>query len=151
MDYLRRKSHTYESRVDILLAEYQVCAGRADFHTNLIWSWGAALVGINAAGVGILAQADEYFAGRFLLVVLLAAAASFLMLWWNLAADRWHVIIRVSYERLQDIEKLLGMKHNLYIDIHNQDSIPCDQPNHHLQKRLRKSSSQMTCPTFLNQ
>lgn len=137
MDYLDKKAQSRVSRISVLMAEYQVCATRADFHTNLIWSWGAALVGVNAAGVGLLAQADKYSEGRFASVVLLAAAGSFLIWWWNLAADRWHVIIRVSYVRLQDIEALLGMRHNTYIDIHNQLPIPAGLPNADLQRRLR--------------
>lgn len=138
MSYLDKKLRRRADQMTALLTEYQVCASRADFCTQLIWMWGTALVGINAAGVGLLAQVDKYSEGRYALVALLAAAASFLVWWWNLAADRWHVIIRVSYFRLQEIETVLGMEHNKYIFLHDQKLLETGKPDAELQMQLRK-------------
>ncbi len=141
MSYIARRNKLRESKVDALLVEYQVCATRADFHTQLIWTWASAMLGINAAGVGLLAQADKYSEGRFVLVSLLAAAATFLVWWWNLAADRWHVIIRVIYVRLDEIESHLGMRHNGYITLRNSTTFDWDHPDAKIQQLLREKTN----------
>lgn len=132
---VERENQEKSNTRSALQSEYEVCSTRADALTNLIWTWGTALVGLNAAGIGILADSDEAPDPRFLLVVAAATAGTFLITWWNFAADRWHVIIRISYERLKDIECQLGMAHNLYISEHDEDGPPAE-----LRKRLRSAT-----------
>lgn len=138
-----RPDQARQAELSVKLAEYQVGSTRADFHTNLIWTWAIAIVGFNAAGVGILAQA-EHFQGRFLLVSLLAAAATFLVLWWNLAADRWHVLIRTWYVRLQEIEADLGMQLNRYVGMRDGPDLPREHSDADTQADLRRATGHPT-------
>lgn len=140
MNYRIRRAQARQAEVSVKIAEYQVGSTRADFHTQLIWTWATTLVGVNAAGVGLLAQTDKYFEGRFLLVSLLAAAATFLVLWWNLAADRWHVLIRAWYVRLQEIEADLGMHLNRYVGMRDGPTLPEDHPDADTQALLREQT-----------
>jgi hypothetical protein len=134
-----RLNQARQAELSVKLAEYQVGSTRADFHTNLIWTWAIAIVGFNAAGVGILAQA-EHFQDRFLLVSLLAAAATFLVSWWNLAADRWHVLIHVWYVRLQEIETDLGMHLNRHIGVRDRDALSTNDSDAIIRTRLRNET-----------
>lgn len=137
MTYITRRNQLRQARLSARLAEYQIGTTRADFHTQLIWTWATAILGINAAGVGLLAHADKYSEGRFLLVSLLAAAASFLVWWWNLASDRWHVIIRTMYVRLHEIESDQGMRLHRSIDLRDRPTLPQDHPEAAIQTRIR--------------
>lgn len=48
MSYIARRNKLRESKVDALLVEYQVCAStRADFHTQLIWTWASAMLPVS--------------------------------------------------------------------------------------------------------
>lgn len=134
-----RRKQTRQDRLSVLLTEYQVGTTRADFHTQLIWTWATALIGVNAAGIGLLTQMGKYSEGRFFLISLLAAAASFLVWWWNLAANRWHVLIRMMYMRLHQIEESLGMGLNRSIRLHD-ESLPPGHPDMEIQKHLRNQT-----------
>jgi hypothetical protein len=128
-------------RQDILIREYDICARRADFHTNLIWTWGTLLVSANGAALALLHNRtqpvmplDAYFA--FLIVGWAGSAAIW---WWHAACNRWHEIIVLQYERMNDIESECGLGGNRYIRVHDNP----DAVDKALQVRLRRATGRI--------
>jgi hypothetical protein len=110
-----------ELRRDTILKEYDICARRADFNTGLIWTWATLLVSVNGAALGFLHRGSAPIPvfDSYLSFMYIGFAGSSVVCWWIAASNRWHEIIRILYERMDDIEAECGMAGNHNIKVHD--------------------------------
>jgi len=105
------------TRVEILLKEYELCTNDANHLEEAIWTTAGILFTASIAGIGVLggtvpANPKPY---DYLLRITLSML-SIIFLWsWKVIASRWYSIQRMMYYRIVEIEEELEMYKERYV------------------------------------
>jgi hypothetical protein len=99
-----------------LLEEYKLAQASAEHHDKLLWSttgivWGASLVLLGIVFKDLRAIPEH--SPRVLLSLL--GIALTIGVWWMTTV--WNTVMRVKYERCQELERLLGFRQ--HINVHD--------------------------------
>jgi hypothetical protein len=117
------------SKWQVLLMEYELLDAFWTHIHGRIWSSGLVLVGLSMLGVAFLAVAmdprSEFTAG---VVGLVSTVAILLSLGWWLLLRRLHSMQRVAEYRKREIERDLGMRHELYLSFLRERRAPGRRP-----------------------
>jgi hypothetical protein len=106
-----------DTRVEILLKEYELCTNDANHLEEVIWTTAGILFTASIAGIGVLggtvpASPKPY---DYLLRITLSIL-SIIFLWsWKAIASRWYSIQRMMYYRIVEIEEELEMYKERYV------------------------------------
>ena len=112
-----REATPSDTRVEVLLREYELCTSDANHLEEVIWTTAGVLITASIAGVGFLggtipASARPY---DYLLRVGIALLSVIFVWSWKIIASRWYSIQRMMYYRIIEIEEELDMYKERYI------------------------------------
>jgi len=121
-------------RNDILLKEYEVCQQDINLHISRYWVAAGIFIGINTALWGVAAYnlipittslIDTEWLIWPILVFIFGSGMIMTILFLERWGNRLNWLIRIKYDRMQQIESEVGMKANLTVnDLDNWNNIP---------------------------
>jgi hypothetical protein len=106
-----------ESRIEVLLKEYELCTNDANHLEEVIWTTAGVLITASIAGVGFLGGTIPTKPTPYdYLLRAGIALPSIAFVWsWRIIASRWYSIQRMMYYRIIEIEDELDMYKERYI------------------------------------
>lgn len=95
-----------------LIQEYQICSTRADFLTSIAWQTFTLFLSLSAVGLGFLAQTNVQSFQQLILVAFFSLGVVWTLDWWNQVANKWNQQQGALYDRLDELEPILGFNTN---------------------------------------
>ena len=119
-----RASSLSDTRVQVLLTEYEISRTNADHLEDSIWNTAAILVTGSIAGLAILGGTvpESPRPYDYLLRAAIGALSIVLIYWWKRMASVWYFIQNMLYFRIVEIEEDASL-------IYYADSLSTDKPN----------------------
>jgi hypothetical protein len=112
-----RASSPSDTRVQVLLKEYEISRINADHLEDSIWKTAAVFVSASIAGLGLLGgtipESPRLF--DYMLRAGIAVVSIVLVYWWKKMASVWYFVQNMLYFRVVEIEEELDLYSESYI------------------------------------
>ena len=112
---------------NILLVEYQVCMNDISQLDNDIWHTTNMFLGVSIVGFLLLIQSQCKSFADFLIYVIFACFGFSLVYLWRKFVYSWLKIIHINFYRMREIEYVLGMKRERYIQFIEEGQVTIDE------------------------